>query len=55
MPRKKESTSDLRNKIKYLEEEIVRKQERIEELEKKNNLLFKTAIKNSESKLAQTK
>jgi hypothetical protein len=41
----------LKTKIKYLEEELVRKAQAIEKLKKENLLLFKTALKNSESKL----
>jgi hypothetical protein len=43
----------LKKKIKYLEEELVRKDRQIEELKKENELLFKTALKNSENKVVQ--
>ncbi|MBN1792965.1 hypothetical protein JW826_04760 [Candidatus Woesearchaeota archaeon] len=45
----------LKEKIKYLEEELVRKDEAIQQLKKNNDLLFKTAVKNSESKVDQLK
>jgi hypothetical protein len=41
----------LKDKIKFLEEELVRKHKVIEELEKENKILFKTALKNSENKV----
>jgi hypothetical protein len=41
----------LKQKIKYLEEELVRKEKQIETLNNENELLFKTALKNSEGKV----
>lgn len=38
---------DYVKKIKTLEDELVRKQNRIEELNEQNKLLLKTALKNS--------
>ena len=45
----------LKNKIKYLEEELVRKQKMIEELKQQNLLLFKTALKHSERRVDKKK
>ena len=45
----------LKKKIKFLEEELVRKDRMIGELKKENDLLFKTALKNSENKVSRIK
>ncbi len=50
-PTHKEET--LKKKIKYLEEELVRKDKEIEKLKEENELLFKTALKNSENKIGK--
>ena len=42
--------SVLREKIKYLEEELVRKDGIIEKLKKDNELLFTTAVKSSQER-----
>ena len=47
----KHDVHTLKKKITYLEEELVRKDAAIEHLKKENDLLFKTAVKNSESKV----
>ncbi len=49
------NASVLRKKIKYLEEELVRKQGIIEKLKKENLILFKTALKHSEKKIDERK
>ncbi|GAG41676.1 unnamed protein product [marine sediment metagenome] len=51
MVKKKENVSVLKKKIKYLEEELVRKEQMIEKLKKENIVLFKTALKHSEKKV----
>jgi len=51
----KENIPVLKKKIKYLEEELVRKQEAIDKLKKENLILFKTALKHSEEKVAEKK
>ena len=43
--------SVLKKKIKYLEEELVRKDQALEKLKKENLILFKTALKRSENKV----
>jgi hypothetical protein len=48
---KKQDVSVLKKKIKFLEEELVRKHKEIEKLKQENVLLFKTALKHSESKV----
>ncbi|MBU1198536.1 MAG: hypothetical protein KKF46_06065 [Nanoarchaeota archaeon] len=55
MGEKKSDTKVLKNKIKYLEEELLRKQDIINELKKENLILFKTAVKRSEEKLDEKK
>jgi hypothetical protein len=45
------SDAILKKKIKYLEEELVRKEALIEKLKKENALLFNTALKRSEEKV----
>lgn len=52
---KKEDISVLKKKIKYLEEELVRKEEMIDKLKKENIILFKTALKRSEKKVDKSK
>ena len=42
---------DYKKKIKYLEEEILRKDDIIEVLKKENELLLQTAFKNAERKV----
>ena len=51
MARKKHSTGVLKKKIKYLEEELVRKVQEIEQLKKENLILFKTALKQAQQKI----
>ena len=48
---KKQDVSVLKKKIKFLEEELVRKHKELEKLKQENMLLFKTALKHSESKV----
>ena len=55
MVKKKENISVLKNKIRYLEEELVRKEQMIEELKKENIVLFKTALKHSEKKVGEVR
>jgi len=43
--------ADYEKKVKYLEEELMRKDDIIEALRKENNILLKTVFKNSERKL----
>jgi len=50
---KTEDVSLLKNKIKYLEEELVRKDKMIEKLKEENLLLFRTALKRSEQKVSE--
>ncbi|HJX05609.1 MAG TPA: hypothetical protein VJ461_02785 [Candidatus Nanoarchaeia archaeon] len=52
---KQGNASILKKKIKYLEEELVRKQGIIEKLKKENLILFKTALKHSEKKIDERK
>ena len=47
--------SVLKKKIKYLEEELVRKDQALEKLKKENLILFKTALKRSENKVDNKK
>jgi hypothetical protein len=47
--------SVLKKKIKYLEEELVRKDKEVEKLKQENILLFRTALKHSESKVDNKK
>lgn len=51
MAKKKDNAPILKKKIKYLEEELVRKQKRLDELKKENLVLIKTALKSSEEKI----
>ena len=51
MAKKRADASVLKKKIKYLEEELARKQKQIDELKKENMILFKTALKRSEKKV----
>jgi hypothetical protein len=51
----KEDVSLMKKKIKYLEEELVRKQEIIDKLKKENLILFRTALKHSEKKIDEKK
>lgn len=55
MVKKKENVSVLKKKIKYLEEELVRKEQMIEKLKKENIVLFKTALKHSEKKVDEVR
>jgi hypothetical protein len=48
---KKEEISILKKKIKYLEEELVRRQDIIETLKHENLILFRTALKRTEDKI----
>ncbi|MBN2052853.1 hypothetical protein JW756_05090 [Candidatus Woesearchaeota archaeon] len=47
--------SILKNKISYLEEELVRKDKENEKLKQENLILFKTALKRSEQKVTEKK
>ena len=55
MAKKRADASVLKKKIKYLEEELARKQKQIDELKKENMILFKTALKRSEKKVDEKK
>ena len=55
MVKKKENVSVLKKKIKYLEEELVRKEQMIEKQKKENIVLFKTALKHSEKKVDEVR
>ena len=55
MAKKRADASVLKKKIKYLEEELARKQKQIDELKKENLILFKTALKRSEKKVDEKK
>jgi hypothetical protein len=48
-------TSLLKKKIKYLEEELVRKEKAIEKLKQENLVLFRTALKHSEQQVDNKK
>lgn len=50
----KDQVSVLKKKISYLEEELVRHHKIIEKLKEENLVLFKTALKNSNEKVAST-
>lgn len=45
----------LKEKIRMLEEELVRKDDMIQQLIKDNDILFKTAVKNSEKQVERLK
>lgn len=51
----KDNVSVLKQKIKYLEEELVRKHQTIDKLKQENLVLFKTALKHSEEKVDKKK
>ena len=55
--KKKENSnaSVLKKKIKYLEEELVRKDHLMEKLKQENLVLFKTVLKSSERKVDANK
>ena len=55
MAKNKGDASIIKKKIKYLEEELVRKQKEVDELKKENLILFKTALKHSEEKVDNKK
>lgn len=46
-----EDINILKKKIKYLEEELVRKQKLIDSLKQENLVLFRTALKRSDEKI----
>ncbi|MBW2991386.1 hypothetical protein KY348_06830 [Candidatus Woesearchaeota archaeon] len=51
--KEREKAAILKKKIKYLEEELVRKMHIIENLKKENLILFKTALKRAEKKVKE--
>ncbi|MBN2458883.1 hypothetical protein JXB28_01235 [Candidatus Woesearchaeota archaeon] len=52
---KKEEMETLKKKIKYLEEELARKEKVIDGLKQENIVLFRTALKHSEEKIDREK